>query len=382
MSNIQCSMLNIQFNSILFPKVTQFKYLRANEKILRRLFHRITHWEAWPFKLLYAPIAPVWLWYIIRSGSVWFFTPSNPKLTFGGMEGEPKKEMYDLLPPELYPATFNVMPRQDIDSILATLKQYGIDYPFIVKPEVGGQGILFRKIDDLEALKHYHSKVPVEYIVQRMVHYPVEVSIFYIRHPNQEKGIITGFLHKIPLQVVGDGKLTLEELIMQHPKGNKRLGELHSKHKDNWDKMLPDGQRYILSYAANHNRGAHFVDLKEQIDDGLVAIFDKISHGINDFFYGRYDIMCQSVADLKNGEQFTILEYNGCGAEPNHFYDTGYTLFGAYREILRHWKALFQISRYNRRQGIKPWELGKGRRFLRDTKRLYRVMKEADKEIG
>jgi len=319
---------------------------------------------------------------MLRSGAVWFFTPSNPKLTFGGMEGEPKKEMYDLLPPELYPTTFNVMAGQDIDSINMMLKQHGIEYPFIVKPEIGGQGILFRKIDTLEELKHYHSKVPVEYIVQKMVHYPVEVSIFYIRHPKDEKGIITGFLHKIPLQVMGDGKHSLQELIMQHPKANKRIGELHSKHKGSWDKVIPEGQRYILSYAANHNRGAHFVDLKDQIDDKLVSIFDKISHGINDFFYGRYDIMCSSVADLKDSKNFTILEYNGCGAEPNHFYDTGYTLFGAYREILMHWKALFRISRYNSRQGIKPWNLWRGRKFLKETRRLYRVMKEADREIG
>ncbi|MEO5783202.1 MAG: hypothetical protein ABIQ07_08030, partial [Ginsengibacter sp.] len=60
---------------------------------MNQFFKRIADWERWPFKVLYAPISPVWLWYIIRSGSVWFFTPSNPKLTFGGMEGEPKQEM-------------------------------------------------------------------------------------------------------------------------------------------------------------------------------------------------------------------------------------------------------------------------------------------------
>ena len=319
---------------------------------------------------------------MIRSGAVWFFTPSNPKLTFGGMEGEPKKEMYDLLPPGLYPTTFNVMPSQDIGSVTVMLQQHGIEYPLIVKPEVGGQGVLFRKIDTLEELQHYHSKMPWEYIVQRMVHYPVEVSIFYIRHPQDEKGIVTGFLHKIPLHVVGDGKHTLEELIQRHPKANKRIGELHSKNKGNWDTVIPEGQKYILSYAANHNRGAHFVDLKEQIDEQLVSIFDRISHGINDFFYGRYDIMCRSVEDMKDGEHFTILEYNGCGAEPNHFYDTGYTLFGAYREILRHWKALYRISRYNSKQGVKPWPLWKGRKFLTETKRTMRLMKKVDKEIG
>jgi hypothetical protein len=349
---------------------------------LKNILKKITNWEAWPFKLIYAPITPVWLWYIIKSGAVWFFTPSNPKLTFGGMEGEPKKEMYDLLPKELYPPTFNVLPGEALGLINEKLQQHKIIYPLIVKPEIGGQGILFRKLDNAEELKHYHAIMPFEYIVQQLVHYPVEVSVFYIRHPKDAKGIVTGFLHKIPLQVTGNGKDTLEQLILQHPKGKNRTGELHSKHKEKWHTVIPAGERYMLSYAANHNRGAHFVDLKEHIDENLVGIFDTISHRINDFFYGRYDIMCSSVEDLKNGKNFTILEYNGCGAEPNHFYDTGYTLLGAYKEILKHWKALYQISKYNRRQGIEPWPMQKGRKFLKETNEHITQMKAIDAKIG
>ncbi len=349
---------------------------------MKNILTRITNWEAWPFKLLYAPIAPFWVLYMLRSRSVWFFTPSNPKLTFGGLDGEPKKEMYELLPKELYPTTFNVLPTDDFTELLERIKAAGIPYPLIVKPEVGGQGILFRKIDNDSELKHYHSMIPVEYIVQRMVHYPMEVSVFYIRHPKDEKGIVTGFLHKIPMNVTGDGKHTLEELVMHHPKAAKRIGELHSKHKDKWNTIIPANEKYVLSYAANHNRGAHFVDLKEHIDDNLVAVFDKISHRINDFFYGRYDIMCTNVEDLKQGKNFAILEYNGCGAEPNHFYDTGYTLIGAYREILKHWKALYNICNYNRSQGIEPWSYKKGRRFLKKTNELFRIMRDADERIG
>ena len=348
---------------------------------MKRLFYRITNWEAWPFKLIYAPISLVWGWYMLKSGSVWFFTPSNPKITFGGMDGEPKKEMYDLLPKELYPATFNLMPQQSFATVKELLQHSGIKYPFIVKPEVACQGILFRKIDKEEELINYHAKIPVEYIVQEMVHYPMEVSVFYIRHPQDAKGTITGFLHKIPLQVIGDGKHTLEELVKQHPKGNKRMGELYSKHKESWDIIIPAGKRYMLSYAANHNRGAHFVDLKENIDEKLVAIFDKISHDINDFFYGRYDIMCSNVEDLKNGKNFTILEYNGCGAEPNHIYDTGYSLPGAYKEILMHWKALYRICKYNSQQGIKPWPFQKGRNFLAQIKAHFKLIREADAKI-
>ncbi len=86
-------------------------------------------------------------------------------------------------------------------------------------------------------------------------------------------------------------------------------------------------------------------------------------------------------SDLKQGKNFSILEYNGCGAEPNHFYDTGYSLMGAYKEILKHWKVLYQISSYNNKQGIKYWPLMRGLKFLTDTKRYYHHIREADKLI-
>lgn len=348
---------------------------------MKNFFKKLKNWEQWPFKLLYAPITPVWVWYIIRSGSVWFFTPSNPKLTFGGMEGEPKKEMHDLLPNDLFPKTFNVLPAEDFNNVNKKLAEYKIDFPLIVKPEVGGQGILFRKLDTIEQLKSYHIKVPVEYIIQEMVTYPMEVSVFYYRFPDQSKGVVTGFLHKIPLQVTGDGKHTLHQLIMQHPKAYKREAELKIKHGENFEKVLQPGEKYMLSYAANHNRGAQFINLHNEIDERLISIFDKISIQVNDFFYGRYDIMCTSVEDLKQGKNFSILEYNGCGAEPNHFYDTGYTLLGAYKEILKHWKVLYKISRYNYKHGVKYWTLQKGFKFLNTTKQHYLRMKEADKLI-
>ena len=99
------------------------------------------------------------------------------------------------------------------------------------------------------------------------------------------------------------------------------------------------------------------------------------------FFYGRYDIMCNSIEELKQMKDFVILEYNGCGAEPNHFYDTGYTLWGAYREILMHWKYLYRISAYNASQGIKPWPFMKGRRFMQQTNRLFDQLRKDDKAI-
>lgn len=344
------------------------------------MLQKIKNWEQWPFKILYAPITPVWLWYMLRSRAVWFFTPSNPRLTFGGMEGEPKKEMHDLLPPHLCPHFFNVQPEEDFKNVLENIKTKEIHFPMIAKPEVGGQGILFRKLESVDDLKVYHEKITVEYFVQELISYPLEVSLFYYRHPTNKRGTISGFLQKIPMRVTGDGRHTLKELISKNAKSKKRLVELSLKHAKNFGKILASGEHYILSYAANHNRGAQFIDLKKEIDETLTAMLDELSYA-TEFFYGRYDIMCNSIAELKQGKNFVILEYNGCGAEPNHFYDTGYTLLEAWKEILKHWEILYKISRHNYKKGIRYWPLMKGIRFRTATKKHYKIIKAADKII-
>ena len=297
------------------------------------------------------------------------------------MEGEPKKEMYNLLPPQFLPVTFNIKPDESFEDAKQKLIKNNISYPLVVKPEIGGQGILFRKIDDDEQFKNYHEKIPVEYIVQELVTYPMEVCIFYYRYPNKTKGVVTGFLQKIPLQVTGNGKHTLYELILQHPKAFERVAELRITHESNFDKILFPNERYILSYAANRHRGAELKSLKKEIDNRLVDLIDNISLSVNDFFYGRYDIMCSSVEDLKEGKNFCILEYNGCGAGPTHIYGPGYTLIKAYRELVMHWEALYKISMYNRKNGIKCWSFSEGYNFLKESKKHYRIMKEADKNI-
>ena len=47
-----------------------------------------------------------------------------------------------------------------------------------------------------------------------------------------------------------------------------------------------------------------------------------------------------------------IIEVNGAGSEPTHMYDPRHSLFFAWREITRHWKILYQVSRENHRRGI------------------------------
>lgn len=345
---------------------------------IRNLLKRITHWELWNFYVLYAPISPIWFWYCLRSGSFWFFSSSNPTITFGGFEGEGKKEMYDQLPPHLVPRTVYILHDLPFEDVIANLEKAGFQYPFIVKPDVGMKGILFRKIDNEEQLRKYHEKIPVEYIVQDLVDLPVEVSVFYYRYPDQRNGVVSGFIHKELLQVKGDGQSNLRQLVEAHPRARYRMEEMEHRHGHRFDRVIPEGEIFYLSYAGNHNRGAHFTNLHQEINAELHQVFDELSHHTRHFYYGRYDIKTTSIEDLKQGRNFLILEYNGCGAEPNHIYDCGMSLWEAYREILRHWKALYRISRYNHRNGTPYWSFMRGWRFLKESRKHFRMLEKFD----
>jgi len=346
----------------------------------KSLWEKTGNWELWPFALRYLLISPVWLWYCIRSGSLWFFSSSNPTITFGGFEGEGKKEMYELLPQHVYPKTIYIHPGEDFTTAKKSIQQAGFVYPFVVKPDVGMKGLLFRKVDNEAQLTIYHNKIPMEYIVQELVEYPLEVSVFYYRYPNKQKGVITGFIQKELMDVTGDGQSSLWQLIEMHSKARHRLEEMRIKHVENLEKIIPKGERYILTYAANLNRGAKFTNLEHLIDDDLLKVFDDLSYPTH-FYYGRYDIKCRCVEDLKKGENFSILEFNGAGAEPNHVYNAGYSLLRANREFLKHWKVLFHISRYNHRHGIPYWSFKKGFLFLRDAKKHLKILEQYDREI-
>lgn len=346
---------------------------------MKQFFQKLTNWELWNFYVLYFPIGFVWVWYCIKSRSVWFFSSSNPTITFGGFEGESKREMYDQLPPNSFPKTIYILhdlPFEEVEK--KVFCEAGYNYPFIVKPDVGMKGILFRKIENEDQFRKYHDRIPVEYIVQDLVEMPVEVSVFYYRNPAEMKGTVSGFIQKELLEVYGDGKSTLWELILKHPRAKFRLEEMKHRHEHRLDRILPEGQHFYLSYAGNHNRGARFINLQDQIDERLLKVFDELSHYTDKFYYGRYDIKCHSIEDLKSGKNYSILEFNGSGAEPNHIYDANFSIWKAYKEILKHWKALYRISRYNHKNGTPYWSYSRGKDFLRKAHSHFKMLEKFD----
>jgi hypothetical protein len=125
--------------------------------------------------------------------------------------------------------------------------------------------------------------------------------------------------------------------------------------------------------AGNHCQGCIFRDGSHLITNALRDRIDDISRAVPGFFIGRYDIRYASDADLRRGENFTIIELNGAASEATNIYDERNSLLSAYRTLYHQWKLVYAIGRANRDLGHKPasaWEV------LNDWK-LYRRLSSA-----
>ena len=288
--------------------------------------------------------------------------------------------MYEQLPPGTYPKSSYISPSMDFKEVVNQVADGDFQYPFAVKPDIGTMGFMFRKIENEQQLIKYHQKMPSDYIIQEFVRYPLEVSVFYYRFPYQQKGTITGFIKKEFLEVKGDSRSTLWQLIQGYDRVQFRLDEMKAKHVHKLDDIIPENEIFILSPALNLSRGGRLVSLEHEKDERLLKVFDDISHYTKYFYYGRYDIKCASVEDLKAGRNYSILEFNGSGAEPHHAYGNGNTLWQAHQIFLHHWKVLYRISKYNDAHGVRYWGFTRGRKFLKAARKEYNRLKKIDAE--
>jgi len=124
----------------------------------------------------------------------------------------------------------------------------------------------------------------------------------------------------------------------------------------------------------NHARGAKFTDNSIQADAQLVKFIDQLCKEVPEFYYGRLDIKYNTLDELKQGKNFCIIELNGAGSEPTHIYDPSHSIFFAWKEILRHYRMLWEISMKNHRRGIPHMSWREGLKMLRQHKQVVKKL--------
>lgn len=283
------------------------------------------------------------------------------------MAMESKMSIYGLIPRQYIPNTVFLSKDEAPDVALGRIRASGITYPFIVKPDIGMKSFGVEKIHDELQFREYVRKTPSHYLAQELIPYGNEVGVFYVRKPGEAIGKVTGIVSKEFLSVVGDGKSTVLELIKKNPRSHLQLHRLEKKLGERLYTVLEEGDEYILVPYGSHTRGAKFVDISHQLNDALTKTINEICTPMEDFHYGRLDVLYHTFDDLCQGKNFSVIEINGAGGEATHIYDPKHSLWFAWKEITRHWGMMCEVSMLNHQKGHSYLSFRDGRAMLREN---------------
>ncbi len=344
----------MKFSTIIFP---------------RNFFFKLTSWEYWPFGIIQAPIFLLWIWYSLKERSLLYFSASNPGILTGGMMGESKFEVLNLVPNEVKPKTVLIKLPSTHEQVLDVMKRNAFTFPVIFKPDLGERGWMVRRIQNEEQVDLYLSEIKIDFLIQEMVDLPLEFGVFYVRFPNEENGVVNSITAKEFLYIEGDGRKTIQQLILEKDRASLQWETLKKVYQDRLNEVLNTGNKLELVSIGNHCLGTTFLNGNHLITEKLSNSFDRISKQIKGFYFGRYDLRCASLLDLENGN-IKIVELNGCGAEPSHIYQPGSSLWIAIGVLITHWKNMHRVSVENHKRGVPYLSLKEGREIYRKFKAL------------
>jgi len=324
---------------------------------------RWRHWEFWPAWMFYPPVGIYCAWLALKYRGLTVPTAANPGIFSGGIVGESKmatlKELF-LANPE-FTAEAELIAGDTLAARLRSLDQIrtrlGLDFPFILKPDVGQRGAGIKLIRSAEQAETYLRQTSAALIVQRYAPGPLEAGIFFYRFPHEAHGHIFAITEKLFPVLVGDEKSTLTELVWRDSRARFMADKYLRRFSALRNKVLAAGEELKLVEAGNHAQGCIFRDGARLCTPELEARIDDVSQNLTGFFIGRYDIRYSSEEDLRAGKNFQIIELNGAASEATSIYDARNTIFAAYRTLFHQWDLVFAIGAANRKRGCVPTKL-------------------------
>ncbi len=356
---------------LLFKLVVPICSWRGRRLLLSR-WHRLTRWEFWPRWAFYPPIVAYIGWLALKHRSLTLFTAVNPAIPGGGFVGESKAQILAGLghAPDRV-ARWRLLPPAQPVVRLAALERFmaeaALDWPVVLKPDVGerGGGVgIIRSADD--ALRYLEGTTePV--LAQEFVP-GVEFGIFYYRIPGEGRGQIFAITDKRFPEVLGDGRSTLEELILRDDRAVSMAKFFLAKYAARLDEVPATGFTVRLVELGTHSLGSAFFDGEWVRTPELEAAIDQLSRGYDGFWFGRYDVKAPTAEALQQGRDFKVLELNGATAEATSIYDPKNRLSDAYRTLRKQWSILFEIAAKNVAAGATPATVGELGRLI-DTHR-------------
>ena len=310
-------------------------------------------WEFLPSWAAYAPIVPWILALATRHGGFRPIAAANPGFPDGGLVGESKFDILNALPRRWTVVSARIDPGPKAERLRAVeaFAAMAGGYPLILKPDVGQRGAGVRKIADSSDALAYLRQASFRLVAQPWHPGPFEAGLFYWRHPDADRGAIFSITDKVFPELFGDGRLTVAELIRQHPRYARQARVFEARHRAVLDRVLRPGERLALGEVGNHCQGTLFRSGERLRTAALEARVDSIAREVPGFFIGRFDVRYSDPARFMAGDDLAIIELNGVTAEPTDVYDPDRSLLDSYRALFAQWRLVFEIGAANIRRG-------------------------------
>ena len=349
-------LLGLAFALMQVYRTAPLAMTHGGRRRLRGRWLRLTRWEFWPPYLTYPPVLAWILWLAVRHRSLAVVTAANPGIPASGVVGESKAMILEALQPgapeiaghALLSASATPDERERVTA--AFLSRHDPDFPVVVKPDAGQRGSGVRMAPDQATLLRWARAVRHDTIVQERIDGP-EFGVFYARPPSEERGRVLGVTTKVMPSVVGDGRRTVEALLLD----DDRACALHSVYLEELgagaDEVPLDGVEVPLVQVGTHARGAIFLNGSHLITPALEAAVERIARRFEGFHLGRFDVRAPSEAHLARGEGLGVIELNGLTSEPTEIYDPAMSLRDAYGKLFEQWRLAFEIGAENVQAG-------------------------------
>ncbi|HET6184250.1 MAG TPA: D-alanine--D-alanine ligase [Acetobacteraceae bacterium] len=335
----------------------------------------VSFFEFWPGWLFYTPVVLHCAWMGLRTLSPVALTAANPRITAGGLCGESKTEILDQIvgPARTLVAPYTVLRAPaSYEEAEAAIGRAGIAYPLVAKPDIGCNGTGVRLIRGAADLGRYLRAFPPgeKLILQELIPHRLEAGLFYVRHPDWRQGRITSLTLKETPFVVGNGRASLRELILADRRAGRVAHLYLPRLAGRLESVPPQGERVPLVFVGNHCKGAVFRNGADHITPALTEAIESFARAIPDFHFGRIDVRFDSLAELRRGRGFRVIEVNGAGSEATHIWDPRTRLRDAWKAQFLHYGLAYRIGAANRKRGARATRIGELLRLWRNQRRL------------
>ncbi len=352
--------LKLLVGGVLLLTVTRFVTALVTyrgRRGLARRWKRFTRWEFWPPYVFYPPVFLYVAYLGLRFRDFTLFTAANPAITAGGFIGESKFAILSQLrEAAAWLPAFELIPPGSREARIAhaeeLLRSGRFHYPVVLKPDAGQRGSGVAVVRTADDVRSYFARATYPVILQEYVP-GKEFGVFYYRYPNEACGRIFSITEKAMPVLTGDGRRTLEELILDDDRAVCMSDFYIRKNAERSEQVPAAGERVQLVELGTHCRGAIFLDGGATLTPELEALFDHIAQTFDGFFFGRFDVRVPSATDFSQGKHVKVIELNGVTSEATHIYDPKLSIWQAYGVLWHQWRVAFEIGAQNRARGVK-----------------------------